>query len=221
MLRALVVACALILCGSSEAGCGGLSLQRVARQDSKDLLGDPHPRVMRIETVRIVNGTREAVITLQGHFKIRTECLPLASSQKQCHPFSHPRYAVLDFSLPNPKDSQGFWIPAHAQLTAITRARGARPLFSIFPDFMNFTVRCDIPRGGSSSGTIAGTCSTDTDSSNHAMRVRFIERWPRASRRDGSWPAYEKSGGWIVTLERSGRVRSIRVTGHLPPQLTN
>jgi hypothetical protein len=48
----------------------------------------------------------------------------------------------------------------------------------------------------------------------------FIERWPRASRPDGSWPAYEESGGWVVTLTRTGHIQSIHVTGHdLPPQL--
>jgi len=32
------------------------------------------------------------------------------------------------------------------------------------------------------------------------------------------WPRGEKTGGWIVTLDRNERVQSIRV-GDLPPQL--
>jgi hypothetical protein len=184
------------------------------------MLGDPHARVVRVETVRIVNGTREAVVRMKGHFTVEPDCPALIGKKaSRCHTI-HSRYAVLDFSLSNPRDSQGYWIPARSQLAAITRARDARPSFSIFPDFLNDTIQCDIPRGGTSK-TIAGTCSTNTDMSGQAIRVTFIERWPRASRPDGSWPSYEKSGGWTVTVTRAGRIRSIHLAGHhLPLQLS-
>jgi hypothetical protein len=206
-------------CACAAAGCGGSSIKQAARQEAKELLGDPHARVVRVETVQIVNGTREAIVPMQGHFTVHPDC-PAAAGGKasRCHTI-HSHYAVLDFNLSNPKRSQGYWIPGPFQVASITRARSARPLFGIFPDFLNDTIRCDIPRGGSSSGTVEGTCSTSTDISGHTIRVRFIERWPRAGRPDGSWPAYEKSGGWIVTLTRAGHVQSIHTTGHLPPQL--
>jgi hypothetical protein len=219
-MKLLVLAASLLLCANLVAGCGGSSVQQAARQEAKEMLGDPHARVLRTETVQIVNGTREAVVRMQGHFTVEPECPALIGKASRCHTI-HSRYAVLDFSLPNPKDSQGYWIPAPSQLAAITRAENARPMFSIFPDFLNSTIRCDIPRGSSSSDTIQGTCTTSTDMSGQIIRVTFIERWPRASRPDGSWPAYEKSGGWVVTLTRAGRIQSIHVTGHhLPPQLS-
>jgi hypothetical protein len=56
---------------------------------------------------------------------------------------------------------------------------------------------------------------------NTASRCHTIHS-QRDSRPDGSWPAYEESGGWVVTLTRAGHVQSIQVTGHdLPPQLSN
>jgi hypothetical protein len=219
-MRRVVGVLAVVSCTFLAAGCGGSAVQRAARREAKEMLGDPHARVVRIETVRIVNGTREAVVRMTGHFTVEPDCPAVVGTKaSRCHTI-HSRYAVLDFSLPNPKDSQGYWIPARSELAAITRAQNARPTFGIFPDFLNSTIRCDIPRG-STSATIPGTCTTSTERSGGATRVTFIERWPRASRPDGSWPSYEKSGGWVVTLTRDGHVRSIRLTGHhAPPQVS-
>jgi hypothetical protein len=192
-MHGLVAVLVLVSCACAAAGCGGSSIKQVARREGRELLGDPHARVVRIETVRILNGTREAVVPMQGHFTIHPDCpVVVGKNASRCHTI-HSRYAVLDFSLSSPEGSRGYWIPGAGQQSAITRARAARPLFGMFPDFLNYTIRCDIPRGGSSSGSIDGSCSTSTERSGHLTRVRFIEHWPRASRPDGSWPATRRA----------------------------
>lgn len=195
------------------SGCGGASLGQVARQDSKELLGDPHPEILRTETVRIVDGEREAVVQLHGHFTIIPSCPALASSSKnRCHT-DHPRYVVLTFSLPDPKSSQGYATTSASQIAAIASARGAQPQLALFPDFNGEVVRCDIPRGGPPGGTIAGTCVTYALPYKHVRRVEFIEHWPQ-SQPTGS----RNKAGWVVTLDPDGRVRATSVTGQ-PPQL--
>ncbi|HEY7422205.1 MAG TPA: hypothetical protein VH541_09350 [Gaiellaceae bacterium] len=195
------------------AGCGGASLQQVARQDSKELLGEPHPQILRAETVRIVDGEREAVVQMHGRFTIIPNCpAVLAPAKSRCHTL-HPRFVVLTFSLPDPKSSQGFATTSSSQIAAISRARRARSQLAIFPDFNGEPVRCALPRSSASSGTIAGTCVTYALPSNHVRRVEFVEHWPQ-SQPSGS----RNKAGWIVTLSRDGRVRSVSVTGR-PPQL--
>ena len=130
------------------AGCGGASLQQVARQDSKELLGDPHPQILRTETVRIVDGAREAVVQMHGRFTIIPNCpMVVAPSKSRCHTL-HPRYVVLTFGLPTPSSSQGYSTTSRSQMAAIARARDAQPELAIFPDFNAEVVRCAIPRGG-------------------------------------------------------------------------
>jgi hypothetical protein len=189
------------------AGCGG-SVQQTARQEAKQLLGDGHPKLLRIETVQDAGGAREAVVTVQGHFK--PEC-----SFGPCRAFS---YAWLDFSLSNPQNLQGFSATSASQLAAIDRAKSASPLFGIFPDFTNSAIRCAIPRGRSG-GTIAGGCVMIFEKTKGITSVKFRERWPFVKTRDGHWPSHTKSGGWTVTTGHDGRVLSIRLFGDLPPQL--
>lgn len=218
MLRCFVLACVLLPIGAALAGCGG-GYQAAVRQESKQLLGDGHPKILRIETVRDVGGNRQVVATLQGHFK-----LPPAHGcglVGPCRPSSPIHYAWLSFS--QPKDMTGIQTTSASQLAAIDAAKSAKPIFSIFPDFINPAIRCTIPRGNAS-GTIAGGCVTlfSTGSigpSAHVRQIKFRERWPFVKTRDGHWPRGEKTGGWIVTLNRNGRVHSIRVFGDLPPQL--
>jgi len=196
------------------AGCGGTSLGQVARQDSKELLGEPHPQILRTETARIVDGQREAVVQLHGHFTIIPNCPAVVGTAKnRCHTL-HPRYVVLTFSLPNPKSSQGYATTSSSQIAAIARARRAQPQFATFPDFNGEVVRCAIPRGRPPGGTIAGTCVTYALPYQHTKRVEFIEHWPQ-SEPSGS----RRKAGWTVTLSRDGLVRSIRVLGQ-PPQLS-
>jgi hypothetical protein len=117
----------------------------------------------------------------------------------------------------------GIQTTSASQLAAIDNAKGAKPIFSIFPGFTNLAIRCTVPRGNAS-GTIAGGCSTlfstgSVGPNAHVRWVKFRERWPFVKTRDGHWPRGEKAGGWIVTLDSGERVRSIRVFGDLPPQL--
>jgi hypothetical protein len=183
-------------------------MQTVAAQEAKQLLGDGHPKILRVETVQDVGGAREAVVTMQGHFKPQCSFGP-------CRTVS---YVWLNFSLSNPKDLQGFLVTSASQLAAIDRAKSANPLFKIFPDFINPAIRCTIPRGHSGR-TIAGGCVMNFEKTKGVTRIKFRERWPFVKTRSGNWPSYERSGGWIVTIGRNGRLQSIRVTGHLPPQL--
>jgi hypothetical protein len=223
MLRSFVFACALVLTGVACAGCGG-GVQKSVRQEAKQLLGDGHPKILRIESVRDVGGNREAVATLEGHFKLAPP--PSCGLVGPCRPSPPISYAWLSFSLPNPKDMQGIQTTSAAQLAAINDARSAKSVLSIFPDFANFAIRCAIPRGNSS-GTIAGACITlfntgALGANAHVRSIKFRERWPFDPTRDartGHWAHTEKTGGWIVTLDQNEHVQSIRVTGALPPQL--
>ncbi len=205
---------ALVLCTCLVAGCGGASLQQVARQDSKEQLGEPHPQIMRTETVRIVDGEREAVVQMRGRFTIIPHCpMVVAPAKSHCHTL-HPRFVVLTLSLPNPRSSHGYSGTSASQIAAIAHARGAQPQLALFPDFNAEVVRCDIPRGSPPGGTIAGTCVTYALPSKHAERVQFIEHWPE-SQRSGT----RNKAGWVVTLSRDGRrVQSTSVIGQ-PPQL--
>jgi hypothetical protein len=212
MGRSSLAVVAVGLCASLAAGCGSSYQQAISRQSS-EFLGDPYPTVMSVELVRNVNGDREAVIPMKGHFTIRPECPALAASAKtSCHA-AHVRYAVLTFSLPNPRSMSGSWTVSVAQVAAVAKVRRASPLFGLFPDFTEEIVRCSIPRGGPSSGAIPGTCSTNALPYKRVRHVEFVEHWP-LSHKSGS----RNRAGWDVTLSRSGRVQAIHVIGH-PPQL--
>lgn len=216
-MRVFGVALVLISAGVVSAGCGD-AIANTARRESKQFLGDGHPRILRIEKVQDVGGTREAVVAVQGHFKPTGGC-----GLGPCRPGSPIHYAWLDFSLSNPKDLSGFQMTSASQLAAVDHAKSARSALGIFPDFTNPAIRCAIPRGNAS-GTIAGACVTLFSTGSigphaHVRWIKFRERWPFVSTRDGHWPRGEKTGGWIVTLDRNERVQSIRVFGDLPPQL--
>jgi hypothetical protein len=150
---------------------------------------------------------------MHGRFTIIPNCpAVIAPAKNRCHTL-HPRYVVLTFSLPNPKSSEGYAATSSSQIAAIAHARRARSQLAIFPDFNGEMVRCEIPRAGASSGAIAGTCVTYALPADHFRRVEFMEHWPQ-SRPSGS----RNKAGWVVTLGRDGRVRSVTVTGR-PPQL--
>lgn len=205
-MRAVVGVLGVSLCGCLAAGCGS-SLQALAHKQAK-YFGDPHATVTRIERVQIENGTQWTMIQMKGRSPFQTGCTggPPGGSQS-----CQARYLVLGVKL-NSHNADLYWGLSSSQVAAITRARQARQLFRIFPDFAGLTIRCTIPRGGPAHSTVRGTCSTDARPPDHVSRVDFVERWPR-SRRSGIWD----TARWVVTLSR-GRVKSIRVTGQ-PPQL--
>jgi hypothetical protein len=207
MLRAFAaVSLAALVCAT--AGSAGSSLENAARHYAGQVLGDPHPRLTRIETVRVVDGHRMAVIQMRGRFTF----ISLGPAGGRFH--SH--YAVMEIALPS-RDIAGYWGSSAGEIAAITGARRASPLLRIFPDFFNERVLCSIPRGGTSSGTVAGTCSTEVvPGQRHGWirQIEFAERWP-LSQRSGT----RNMSGWIVTLDRHGHVRSVHRTGKTPPQL--
>ena len=211
-MRPVLAVLVLGLCTCVAAGCGS-SLVSTADQESRMFLGDPYPRFMNFEVERNVNGDREAVIPVQGHFTLHPSCpAPVGSTTPRCHTI-HTRYAVLEFSLPDPKAGGGFWTVSASQIAAIATARQANPLFSVFPDFTEEIVRCSIPRGDPPHGTVARTCSTNTVGYRRVRRVELVEHWPLGER-----SGTRNKAGWVVALGRGGGVRSIHVIGQ-PPQL--
>lgn len=221
MRRFFLLACVLVAGGGLLAGCGS-GVQKTVRAEAKQFLGDGNPKILRIETVRNTGGTSEVVATVHGHFKLPRGCMnPRGCPPRRPSPAIS--YAWLDFSASDPKALAGVQTTSAAQLAAIDNAKNANSVFGIFPDFTSSAIRCAIPRGNSS-GTIAGGCATlysggAVGADAHVKSVTFRERWPLVATRDGHWPRGEKVGGWIVTLDRNERVRSVKVFGDLPPQL--
>lgn len=204
LLRALAVACAVALVFVPASGAGS-SLRTLARHYAGTFLGDPHPRVLRIRTVRVVNGDRVAVIQMRGHFTF----ISYGPA-----PSSHGLYAVMEIALPS-RSLAGTWGSSAAEILAIRRARRASPLFRIFPDFLNERILCRIPRGGPVATSMGGTCSTGAVRQHGRIKqIEFDERWP-LNKRSGT----RIESGWIVSLDRHGHVRSIRTTGQTPPQV--
>ena len=210
MGRLFGIACVLVLGGFVLAGCGS-SLDKEVRQESKQLLGNGNPKILRIEKVENAGGTHLAVVTIRGHFTPTGSC-----GLGPCRKPPRTSYAWLEFSLSDPKALSGFGITTASELAAINSAKRAKAVFSIFPDFTNPSIRCAIPRANSSA-RIAGGCTTLYDP--HIRSVTFRERWPFAKTRDGHWPQGSKVGGWVVILDRHNHVQSIQAYGDLPPQV--
>lgn len=207
MSRVVSAAGLLLAVAAMAAGCGGASLQSIARNDSKEFLSEPHPRFLSLETVRIEDGELHVVARLEGHFRFDPTCPAQASgSKRNCGTF-WTHYADLEFSLTN-REFAGYWSSSAAAEKAYTAARRASPRFRIFPDFSNLLIQCTIPGGWG--GSVAGTCSTEAG----ARRVEFEEHWP-LSRPGGT--RYHAT--WLLTLAHSGQVLSVHFSGDKPPQL--
>lgn len=210
MTRPLGTVLALALCASVVAGCGGSSPRAVAYKEAK-YSGVPHSTVARIETVQIER-PRWTMVWMKGRSAFPYRCPstnPLGSQPCDA------RYLVIGIKQGTHDTGLGYALTS-SQVAAITSARQASPRFRIFPDFMGIGVHCSIPNGSNPGGTppgstvsaaaLAGICSTVTASVNHVRRVEFIEGWS------------EHKAGWVVTLNRDGRVQTVKATGR-PPQL--
>lgn len=223
MFRALVALCVLMLSVSAVAGCGGASLQQVALREAKlHVVGGHHQKVIRVESVQDRGGANLAVAIVQGDFTLPPAGNPSCGlGGTTCRPPrpQHVHYYMVAFSPRHP-DSWSAWPTSAAELGAVAQARKASPLFSTFPDFASFSVRCAIPRGGSQFDTIPGLCHTTYETLNHTRVVEFGEKWPLVSISPSGYAPHQKSVHWTVTLGRSGHVQSIRVTGRQPPQLS-
>jgi hypothetical protein len=215
MLRAS--AAALLLC-LVAAGCGATGWQSSAAQLGR-IWGDPHPTIVRMESVQLATGTQAEVMQLRGHFSFRPSCFavkfPGRHHRPRCPGVVHLDTVVGAVDAHDHKLIEAGNDNTAAELAAFARARDARPMFRIFPEFSDPLVQCAIP--GYGGRTITGTCTTRVargSPKTGAVDVALVEHWPltRSSNRP-------YSGGWIVAVSRSGRILSVRRTGDLPPQL--
>jgi len=214
-MRRIVTVFAFFLCtGAAAAYAGGFSLQSIAHKEAK-YYGDAHAAITHIETVRIWGArpgqARWAMIRMKGRHAFRVGCpRPGPGVPGPCG----AHYLEVGVDLASHKVGLDWGLTA-SEVSAIAEARHASRWFRIFPDTPALYLRCAIPRGGTqlpTSRSLTGTCSTVAEPSSHVRRVAFVETF----RLNPSSKLSE--AGWVVTLNRLGRIRSIRVTGE-PPQL--
>jgi hypothetical protein len=155
------------------------------QSESKYLLGDANPKVLRTETVRDLGGNPETVSTVHGNLK---------------HKASYGWLVLGDYG----EDSG---VTTASQLAAIASARRASPRFSIFPDFPFGNILCLIPIGDSAL-TMPAVCHTRFIA---PRTIRFQARWPVRVPAH-TWRQLKRFG-WIVSLDRNDHVRSIRQFG--------
>lgn len=203
MHRPLATA-SLVICATLAAGCGGSSLRAIALKQA-EYFGDPHAAITRIETVQLSGArpghARWTMIQMKSRHAFRAGCVSVGPGPAACQ----ARYLEVGIDLTN-HEAGLYWGLTASEVSAIDRARQASPRFRIFPDTTALYLRCAIPRGSLPGGALTGTCSTVAPPSAHVRKVEFIEKWGKST------------ASWVVTLSRSGRVQSIRVTGQ-PPQL--
>ncbi len=214
-MRRIVTVFALSLCaGAAAAYAGTFSLEPIAHKEAK-YYGNAHAAITRIETVRIWGARpgheRWAMIRMRGRHAFRVGCpRPGPGVPGPCG----AHYLEVGVDLANHKVGLD-WGLTSSEVSAIARARQASARFRIFPDTPALYLRCAIPRGGTvlpPNRILKGTCSTVAEPSDRVRRVAFIETWRMSP------SGRRNKAGFVVTLDRHGRVKSIRVTGE-PPQL--
>jgi len=215
MLRGTTTAAVLVAASALVAGCGSAGWQASANQIGRGW-GDAHPAIVRSEAVELVNGTQAEIIQLRGHFRLTPTCTPvMPPAHRRCPGVVHLDTVIGAVDAHTHAFIESGNDNTAMQLAAFARATRARPLFSIFPEFSSPLVRCEIPSLHGS--TIPGTCTTNVvgrRTTSWPIAVALLEHWPLAGAKNRPF-----SGGWIVTVARSGRILSVRRTGDLPPQL--
>lgn len=218
MTRVIAAAGALLAVAALAAGCGSAGWQASADQVGR-MWGDPHPTIVRLETVQLATGTEAELMQLHGRFLLPSTCggplILVHRKHPKCHSPSHLDTVVGAVNPHNRQLIQAGNDNTAAQLSAFARARSARAMFGIFPGFSSPLAQCAIPGYGGK--TITGTCTTRATRDSPktgAIQVALIEHWPLTHSADRPY-----AGGWIVTVARSGRILSVRRTGDLPPQL--
>lgn len=211
MRRALASAAVLIAAAGMAAGCGSASWQASADKVGGEW-GDSHPTIVRQQAVRLAPGTEAEIMQLRGHFRLSPTCGAVLG-QAKCPSVVHLDTVVLAVNARDHELIEAGNDNTAPELAAFARAREARPMFRIFPEFSSPLVQCAIPSFGGR--TVRGTCRTGVARTTRGeIEVALLEHWPL----DGqTFRPY--SGGWIVTVARSGRIFSVRRTGDLPPQL--
>jgi hypothetical protein len=196
LLAALLVAIAV-----GAAGCGGTTPISAALHDARDA-GGAQPHAVRAERWRISNGDPVDVVLVRARFCGTGNGFTAPKVNGRCVP-SEVYFAI------RPGATAGFstFFP-HGVAQMAATAWKARSAFRIFPDIPDLLVRCKIPRGGG--GTVAGLCEAKL----YGRRtIAFLEHWPLSKP-----PGDRNTAGWVVTLDRGGRVVGVRATGSTPPQ---
>ncbi len=195
-LVAFLVALAL-----GAAGCGGTTATSAALHDAHES-GGAEPRAVRVARWRISNGDAVDVVLVRARFCGTSNGFTAPKVNGRCVP-SEVYFAI------RPGAAGGFstFFP-HGVTQMAAKAWKARPAFRIFPDIPDLLVRCKIPRDGG--GTVAGLCEAKLYG---RREVAFLEHWPLSKPQGG-----RNTAGWVVTLDRGGRVVGVRATGSAPPQ---
>lgn len=213
-MKALLPVALVLAVAALAAGCGSAGWQASADQLGRTW-GDPHPTIVRLETEQLATGTQAEVMQLRGHFRLDGTCPSRkpGSPGLKCPGVVHLDTVVGAVNAHDRKFIESGNDNTAAELAAFARARTARPMFRIFPEFSDPLAQCAIP--GFGGRTIAGTCTTRAyGARGGGTEVALVEHWPLNGSKNRPY-----SGGWIVTVARSGRTISIRRTGDLPPQL--
>lgn len=184
------------------AGCGATTPATVALRQAR-ASGGTQARALRVERWRIANGDAVDVVLVQARFCGTKNGFTAPKIHGRCVP-----QEVYFATRPGATGGFADYL-AHGDARMAASAWKARPTFRIFPDFPGLLVRCKIPRGRG--GTVAGLCEAKLSGSRG---IAFLEHWPLSK------PAGRRNtAGWVVTLDRGGRVVSVHGTGSTPPQV--
>jgi hypothetical protein len=203
-MKGAVLAAFLAATAVGAAGCGSMTTTSAALRDARDS-GGTQAHAVRIERSRISNGDAVDVVLVQARFCGTSNGYTAAKVNGRCVP-SDVYFAIHPGETGGPST---FF--AHGEVRMADEARKARVAFRFFPAIPDLLVRCKIPRGGG--GTVVGLCESKTTGAG-PREVDFLEHWP-LSKPYGQ----RSSGGWVVTLDRSGGVVGVHRTGSTPPQL--
>ena len=197
VLAALFAAVAL-----GASGCGATTAASVAVDQARDS-GGTQASAVRVEHWRLANGDAVDVVLVRARFCGTSNGFTAPKINGRCVP-----QEVAFATRPGKKGGFQDFL-AHGDAQRAAAAWRARPVFRIFPDIPSVLVRCKIPRGGG--GTVAGLCEAKLSGTRG---IAFLEHWPLAKAQ-----GQRNTAGWIVTLDRGGRVVGVHRTGSTPPQL--
>lgn len=209
MRRAL--AAALVL-ATVAAGCGGTTTSKEALNVARES-GGSDPTVARIERVREPNGEWSDVVLVRADY-----CAAGGNGASIPSPGGGcgPNYAWFSIS-PDTHRLNGIstFLP-HGAVQAVASARRSVSVLRTFSLIPGLLARCRIRRGGPRDGTVAGLCQSQDlgPLRNGGRRVEFLEHWPL-----GKPQGRRSTGGWMVVLDRKGRVLRVNTKGQTPPQL--
>lgn len=200
-MKCAVSAALLAAMAFAAAGCGGTTPASVALHDARDA-GGTEPQAVRTERWQISNGDAVDVVLVRARFCGTSNGFTAPKVNGRCVP-SEVYFAI------RPGATGGFSaFLAHGEAQMAAEAWTARPEFRIFPRIPSLLVRCKIPRRAG--GTVAGLCE---EKLYGPREVAFLEHWP-LSKPTG----HRNTAGWVVTLDRGGRVVGVHATGSTPPQ---